>query len=156
MTEIENPDVTLFLEEVSRLSKHSVGGVSIVKFQGFDVDGHFLIEPSIGGESIKAISTIGMTEADVGANVVVAFEKADLNRPIIIGRVQEKATPKALPIFEIDNERVVIRAEREIELRCGDASIVLTRAGKVLIKGNYVLSRSRGANKLKGAYVDIN
>jgi hypothetical protein len=41
-------------------------------------------------------------------------------------------------------------------LRCGESSIVLTRAGKVLIKGNYVLSRSRGANRIKGAYVDIN
>ena len=41
-------------------------------------------------------------------------------------------------------------------LRCGDASITLTRAGKVLIKENYVLSRSRGCNKIKGAAVDIN
>jgi hypothetical protein len=56
----------------------------------------------------------------------------------------------------VDGERLVLRAGREIEIRCGDASIVLTKAGKVLIKGTFVLSRSRGANKIKGAHVAIN
>jgi uncharacterized protein (DUF2345 family) len=55
-----------------------------------------------------------------------------------------------------DDERFVVSAEREIVLQCGDASITLTRAGKVLIKGTYVLSRSSGYNKIKGAAVDIN
>jgi hypothetical protein len=49
-----------------------------------------------------------------------------------------------------------VSAEREIVLRCGDASITLTRAGKVIIKGRYVVSRSTGYNKIKGATVDIN
>jgi uncharacterized protein (DUF2345 family) len=59
-------------------------------------------------------------------------------------------------LVQADDERVVVTAEREIVLRCGDASITLTRAGKVLIKGTYVLSRARGYNKIKGAAVDIN
>ena len=45
---------------------------------------------------------------------------------------------------------------RQDAARCGDASITLTRAGKVIIKGNYILSRSSGYNKIKGAAVDIN
>jgi hypothetical protein len=32
----------------------------------------------------------------------------------------------------------------------------LTRAGKVVIKGRYVVSRSSGDNKVKGASVEIN
>ena len=47
-------------------------------------------------------------------------------------------------------------AEREIVLRCGDSSITLTRAGKVIIKGKYILNRSSGYNKIKGAAVEIN
>jgi hypothetical protein len=50
----------------------------------------------------------------------------------------------------------VVNAEREIELRCGEASITLTRAGKVLIKGEYVLTRAKGLNRIKGAAVSIN
>jgi hypothetical protein len=51
---------------------------------------------------------------------------------------------------------VVLTAEREMVLRCGEASITLTRAGKVIIKGAYIVSRSTGYNKIKGAAVDIN
>jgi hypothetical protein len=57
---------------------------------------------------------------------------------------------------EIDGERRVIEAEREIVLRCGDASITLTRAGKVIIRGTYILSRSSGYNRMKGAAIDLN
>jgi hypothetical protein len=57
---------------------------------------------------------------------------------------------------EVDDQRIVLTAEREIVLRCGEASVTLTRAGKVVIKGTYVLSRSSGYNKIKGAAVDIN
>lgn len=56
----------------------------------------------------------------------------------------------------VDGKSVVLKAERQIELRCGEASILLTAAGKILIRGTYVLSRSRGANRIKGAFVDIN
>ena len=64
--------------------------------------------------------------------------------------------PEPLVTAQVDDQRVVLTAEREIVLRCGEASITLTRAGKVLIKGTYVLSRSSGYNKIKGAAVDIN
>ena len=50
----------------------------------------------------------------------------------------------------------MIEADREVVLRCGDASITLTRAGKVIIKGSYILSRSSGYNKIKGAAIDLN
>jgi uncharacterized protein (DUF2345 family) len=64
-------------------------------------------------------------------------------------------TSRAVSV-QADDDRVVLSAEREIVMRCGDASITLTRAGKVLIKGAYILSRSSGYNKIKGAVVDIN
>ena len=44
----------------------------------------------------------------------------------------------------------------QIVLRCGEASITLTRAGKVLIRGAYVLSRSSGTNRIQGGSVEIN
>jgi hypothetical protein len=64
--------------------------------------------------------------------------------------------PAPLVSAQVDDQRIVLTAEREIVLKCGEASITLTRAGKVLIKGRYVLSGSSGYNKIKGAVVDIN
>jgi hypothetical protein len=107
-------------------------------------------------EPIPALSTIRLDETEIGNKIVVAYERNKVRSPIIIGRLQERKSMSTQSTLKLDGERLVFKAEREIELRCGEASIVLTKAGKVLIKGNYVLSRSRGANKLKGAYVDIN
>jgi len=53
----------------------------------------------------------------------------------------------------VDGERVVFDAKKEIVLRCGKASITLTRAGKVLIRGAYLLNRSSGVNRIKGGSV---
>jgi hypothetical protein len=53
-------------------------------------------------------------------------------------------------------ERLELTASREIVLRCGDASITLTRAGKIILRGAYLLSRSSGVNKIKGGSVQIN
>jgi len=141
---------------VAKWAKLTGEGVSIASFAGFNADGQFLVALSDELEPVTALSTIGFAENEVGAKVVVAFEKSHGHGPIIIGRLQERTASAASPTFKLDGERLVLRAEREIELRCGEASIVLTQAGKVLIRGNYVLTRSRGANKIKGAYVDIN
>ena len=47
-------------------------------------------------------------------------------------------------------------AKKQLVLRCGQASITLTEAGKVLIQGSYVSSRSSGINRVKGGSVQIN
>lgn len=56
----------------------------------------------------------------------------------------------------VDGRRVEIEAADEIVLRCGKASIVLRRNGRVVIRGTYVETRSRGVNRVKGSTVEIN
>lgn len=133
------------------------GGVSIGSFAGFDHDGHFLVRLD-AAEPLRALSTVRLDAEDDGAPVVVAYENGGQGRLVIVGRALARTGQPGPAAREavVDGARIVLRADRELELRCGDASIVLTRAGKVLIKGNFVLTRSRGANKIKGAYVDIN
>jgi hypothetical protein len=41
-------------------------------------------------------------------------------------------------------------------LRCGKASITLTKAGKVLVQGTYVSHRSSGVIRIKGGAVQLN
>jgi hypothetical protein len=150
------------LHSVAVWSKLSGQGVAVAAFAGFDAEGRFLVTLGEGMAPVQALSTVGLAPGDAGAAVVVAFEKGEVRHPVIVGRVQppHAETPQAAGAARVhanvDGERVVLQARERIELRCGDASIVLTRAGKVLINGNYVLSRSRGANRVKGAYVGIN
>jgi len=78
------------------------------------------------------------------------LEEDDPERPIVMGRLLDAAAAKAPP------ERLEFEAGRELVLRCGRASLVLTRAGKLLLRGAYILSRSSGAVRIRGASVQIN
>jgi hypothetical protein len=56
----------------------------------------------------------------------------------------------------VDGKCIKIEGQDQIELRCGEASITLRRNGRVIIRGTYVESRSRGVNRIKGGSVQIN
>jgi hypothetical protein len=131
----------------------------------FDVDDRPLIRYGqlLPGERVVARSAVRLQRSHLGADVVVLCECGDPRRPIVMGVLQDSIAPESpalqsqAPVtFRVDDDRCEITAERHIALRCGEASITLTRAGKVIIKGAYVLSRSSGYNKIKGAAVDIN
>ncbi len=104
-----------------------------------------------------ARTTIDLTPDQVGQEVVVLCEGGDPTRPIIMGVLKPAADDtQSDPVAEVDGERVVLSAEKEIVLRCGKASITLTREGKVLIRGAYLLSRSSGPNRIKGGSIQLN
>lgn len=139
---------------------YRAGSLCTVTFAGFDAEGRFLVRHSPDVAAVVAASVIGLDAHDVGAELVIGFDGGDSRYPIVLGRLtRHQALPSvpapSTPSNKVE-ERLLLQAGRELELRCGDASIVLTRAGKVLIKGSYVLSRSKGANRIKGAFVDIN
>ena len=139
---------------------------------GFDTGWEVVIGTLVGvgsiAEALVEISRHGSTTTmnartifpldhkQIGQQAVLAFEGGDLSKPIILGLVQTAGDATGKTTVTADGDRFVVNAEREIELRCGEASITLTRAGKVLIKGEYVLTRAKGVNRIKGAAVSIN
>lgn len=114
-----------------------------------------------GSAAIPARAAFDLRGEHVGHEVVLMFEGGDPLKPLVMGCLQEKS---AWPLVEqpaqvevdADGQRLVIDAKNEIVLRCGKASITLTKAGKVLIRGAYLLSRSSGVNRIKGGSVQIN
>lgn len=103
-----------------------------------------------------ARTTLALGPEDVGSELVLLFEAGDPARPIVMGRLRWPAPALARVDLVRDGERLVLEAEREIVLRCGKASITLTRSGKALIRGTYLSSRSSGVNRIKGASVQLN
>lgn len=136
----------------------------IGRLHGFDLQEQPLVTdvPLCPGQILAARTTIMLRRDMIGRDVVVWFDGSEARVPIIMGVIEPQGASilagQDRPGFTVqaDGERYLIQAEREIVLRCGDASITLTRAGKVIIKGNYILSRSTGYNKIKGAAIDIN
>jgi len=56
----------------------------------------------------------------------------------------------------VDGKHVVIEGAEEVTFKCGKASITLTRSGKILIRGTYLLNRSSGVNRIMGGSVQVN
>ena len=134
-------------------------GVAIGVLMGFSAEQEPLIvfAGNRADTAIPARTTVALTAADIGREVALLFEGGDPSRPLVIGRILREMQPPP-PTLEVlrDGERLELTAEREIVLRCGKASVTLTRAGKVLIQGAYVSSRSSGMQRLTGASVHIN
>jgi hypothetical protein len=176
-----DPFAVLVVEEAptdfSTLSQRPAAGLSgalaaapapaaaTARFHGFDGEDRPLLAsvPGAPNEIVPARTTVPLVRAQIGADVVVLFEQGNPRQPIVIGVVQGSGprlagASEAAPLVsvDVDDDRIELKAERQIVLRCGEASITLTRAGKVIIKGTYVLSRSSGYNKIKGAAIDIN
>jgi hypothetical protein len=142
-----------------------IEGIVVARLTGFGGGG----EPSIAlpwsREPLAARSMTTLGGGDLGIEVAVLFEGGDPRRPVVMGRMHVASPPAAqeaptesaaLPELETDGERLVFSAEKEIVLRCGESSITLTRAGKILIRGAYVLTRSSGVNRIQGGSVQIN
>jgi hypothetical protein len=151
-------------EVLSRLprsaERHVPTGAYIGKLAAVGAAGELLVEceAAAPGRSLAARTTVPVTEQDLGREVVLMFEQADPGRPIIMGLLQPAPGPARAGAVAVqrDGESLTLTADREIVLRCGEASITLTRAGKVLIRGAYLLSRSSGVNRIKGGSVQIN
>jgi hypothetical protein len=114
-----------------------------------------------GSAALRARSVIDLHSVHIGSAVVLMFEGGDLSCPIVMGVLRDSSRgvldqkPGAVEV-DADDERLVIRAKEQLVLRCGKASITLTKAGKILIQGIYVLSRSSGVNRIKGGSIQLN
>jgi hypothetical protein len=91
--------------------------------------------------------------------VLLLFEEGDPGRPIVVGLLRDEVpaeVPEPKLEVEADGRRVELEAADELVLRCGQASIVLRRNGRVVIRGTYVETRAKGVNRIKGGSVLIN
>lgn len=141
---------------VGTLASISARGEPLVAFQGCHRK-----------DGVPARALGAVTAGDVGREVALLFEGGDPSRPVLMGFMQQGAAAELLPAASIagrsssvevsrDGDRLVLEADKEIVLRCGEAQITLTRAGKILIQGAYLLARSTGVNRIQGGSVQIN
>lgn len=147
-----------------RTAETAPAGVTVGELLALTDDGRTALVRFPAGSDQSAVparSIVDLHGAHIGKAVVLMFENADPSCPIVMGVVRGEAPwpledrPGQVEVLA-DGERLVVSAKEQLVLRCGKASITLTKAGKVLIDGAYVSSRSSGVNRLKGGSVQLN
>lgn len=165
VTEAEPLDAFVVGREATTVgSPAHVNGVVTGELIGIVDEGRTLLvtypgQPRSGSLAAQAI--VDLHGSHIGRPVVLMFEGGDLLKPIIMGvlrnaQVEPLDAPPGHVDIDVDGERMTVSAKHQLVLRCGKASITLTDAGKVLIEGAYISSRSTGVNRVKGGSVQLN
>jgi hypothetical protein len=153
----------LSIDSRVRVPGHRVGGIVDC------IDGKLIVDyPGNPHGPLAARTTVPLpllsneNEQGRGTEVLLVFEEEWSDRPIVVGLLEPNEPtehhdqPPAPLEAVVDGSRVVIEGREEIVLRCGQASITLRKNGRVVVRGTYVETRSRGVNRIKGGTVQIN
>ena len=159
------------------------GEIIIGVLTGINEQGQPLVnfQESITDTPVIGLSTVSLNQQQIGRQVALLFAEGNPEKPVIMGLihsaldamienfempVEDEVTPDEardttetvaqIDDVTLDGKRVVLEGKEEIVLKCGDASITLTKAGKILIRGKYLLSRSTGVNRILGGSVQVN
>jgi Domain of unknown function (DUF6484) len=151
-------------ERIWQHAVESISGIRVGTLAGIGEDGRtplVIFSGQHGSAAVLARATVDLHGAHVGRDVVLMFEDGDPRQPIVMGCIVPQAgaaiteAPGRVEV-DADGERLIVSAKEQLVLRCGKATITLTKAGKVLIQGTYVSSHSTGVVRIKGGSVQLN
>ena len=171
------------LELSSPREKHpQIDQIILGYVSGTDAQSRPLVSFVYAGQKyqVPALVTGAVSSKVKARQVALSFVGGDLHSPIILGEVysplsdmlsnmeiaekpfsdreqteDDADTLQGQPVI-VDGQRVVIEGSEQVQLKCGDASITLTKAGKILIRGKYLLNRASGVNRIVGGSVQVN
>ncbi|RQW85785.1 MAG: hypothetical protein EHM79_11055 [Geobacter sp.] len=159
--QIVEDDIPMAATRIGRIVRIEKSGIVLVDFSGNN-------SGPIAARTTTSSRVENLRKGNpAGREVLLAFENNDPKFPIIIDTmyslIEEIAEPTTVVVeaeepqeVTVDGKSISFEAENEIVLKCGKASITLTKAGKILIKGDYVLSQSSGENRIRGGSVSVN
>jgi hypothetical protein len=144
----------------------AVEGARIGRLVSVELPDRFLVDYEdnpVGPVYARAFCAVRM--ADVHKNVLLWFENNDPLLPIMAGVEQSGVTVgdgetrlgTTLPFEAVrEGDRIVIRAREQIEIVCGESSLVMKEDGTILVRGKWILSRAIDANAIQGGTIELN
>ncbi|MBM4059815.1 MAG: hypothetical protein FJ265_01790 [Planctomycetes bacterium] len=129
-------------------------GVTLGEVVAVAPDGRPIVQTAAAATPVAAVSCLGPAtdwRTRVGRRVLVACIDGDPDRPVVLGALD---APPAPPAREPRTLRIA--AGEELTIECGKAKIHLRADGRIEIRGEHLVSRSRGPNKVKGGSVHLN
>lgn len=157
----ENGQAHTFQELLQQpvLTPKKVSGIALGFIRGFNPQGLALLEiPALEMDGVTAQSMVSLDTSHLGNEVAIGFADSDPARLMVLGLIiqPERAKPSQALHMKIDGERVTMQAQHELELRCGDAAILLTCDGNIQIRGTYITSHASATQRILGGAVSVN
>lgn len=136
-------------------------GLAIGRLAQIDERGCIQIDiDAFGLAGLPAQAMITLTREHVGRLVVLGFESSDPRRPIVLGLlltpIEQVPAERTIPEIGRDGTRLIVNVEEELELRCGDAVILLEADGHITIRGVSITSHASANQRIRGGSVQIN
>lgn len=155
-----------------------ITGIAIGTLQGFTATGLPVISvPALEIEHVPARSMVVLGQEHITKQLAIGFEMGDPRQPFVLGIMleqitetaattattaqahdiaQEEPEPEEITDILLDGERMVFSAEREIELRCGEAALILSSDGRIELRGTYITSHASATQRILGGSVSLN
>lgn len=155
---------------IPRETADRVSGIVVAVVDGECDNGQPLVRWATGGREAQPAQAVWMKNSPrwstcKGLRVVLGFEEGNESKPILLGLIDSppckeesaaESSKESDPAIDTKPKILHIESEQELILKCGKAKVALRADGRVEILGGYVLSRSKGVNKIKGGSVQIN
>jgi len=135
---------------------------------GIDDEGRVLFRAEGSQGSVTVAIGVALPDASVveaarmSRRALVSRTSDAVSRLVLVGLVRERVTSMARDAapgeleVNLDGETLRLEGKTRIELVCGRARIVMHKSGRVEVSGTHLLTRSRGAVRIKGATVHLN
>jgi len=152
--------VTVAAEEPPRRSLEAAGitpfeaapsGVVLARLVGFE-DGRPLVLLPGRPNPVVAAAACSLGSDQVGNVLAIMFLAADLAKPVVIGPLVAAPDTADVPV----PAHLELRAERELVLQCGPATLRLLSDGTAILRGVNVVTRAAATNRIRGGNVQIN
>jgi hypothetical protein len=95
---------------------------------------------------------LGLAVQLVPGDRALMIVEAGSERPIVLGRIRSPGNADA----GVVSRTCVVRATESLSLKCGESSIDLRSDGKIMIRGQDVLVRAKGTQRIRAGTVSIN
>jgi hypothetical protein len=160
-----DPQPSALLDRVvqdSAATAPPAGTVLLASVVEIDAHGHAWLQTEGAGRMQAAHSLVPLHAEHIGQQVAISLMP---HGALVLGLLWQppqsslsppSPTSPASQELRVDGQRQVIHAEEEIELRCGEAAIVLTADGHIQLRGTYITSQASATQRILGGSVNVN
>ncbi|MBL1259855.1 MAG: hypothetical protein COB33_004895 [Thiotrichaceae bacterium] len=173
-----DPDNTQVTNKTRPSLPHLIPGEIVIgTMAGINEQGQPLVDFPINttGHPLVAITTLSLDQQHTGRQVALLFSNGNIHNPVVMGLIdsplqgmlerfnpsQMDNHPETNTEFKVDNvhidgHKLIFEAKEEIVFQCGESSIILSKDGKISLRGTKISSRSTGKNQIMGASIHLN